>query len=577
MSDTESKDQGGAAKAKPTLTPKPMPPELKAAVDAAWPLAKAHWSTFLLLSDPVHVPDDPSIAKIDLRTRQVSINGDVLMAHGLLGAMEGILAHEIGHHTRYPGSLVTQVKMAMVERAVLPDPNVSVLNLFQDMLINEHLGHQIAPQLHAVYRSFNVERKEPMPGHFSFFLSIYEELWQLPRGDLRGPDHAAFNAEYPDAQADAQRVARTLFNLAPNVYTQLLYFLSVLVKYFKQPEPGDAPEGHDHGPFACAHGEPSADDLADAVRVDAREREAVDRAVREGWIDATVGERITGDDTLKSRIVLLPGTGHSEQESMVPEAMAGLYRRLASKHLLTPPPVPVWGDALVPVTLDDWQPGEAVGGIDWLGTLSARGDLLGAVMPLVRERLADLDGQEQRVLMPRVELYLDTSGSMPDPTQELNAMTLAALILATGALRAGGWVRAVLYSDAADAMPDWSRSEHDLSRFLMRYRGGGTVFPFRVLADSVRAHRASPPSRVVISDSDFHHNVRAQARFVGELEAAARHSRPLVLLLLNPDPKECQRYTKLGARVVPVDDLDDFPAVAAGLTAALFPLRETPR
>src|SRR5262249_36220342 len=149
--------------------------------------------------------------------------------------------------------------------------------------------------------------------------------------------------------------------------------------------------------------------------------------------------------SLDGRIHGIPGR-HGADASRVPEVMAAYYRREAERYLLRPPPIATVGEAVVPTTLDDWEAGDPAPAIDWLATLLARGERLGAVQPLKRERIADFEGHDVPLWQPRIEIYLDVSGSMPDPRVTRNAMTLAAQILCLGTVRAGGWVRALLYS-----------------------------------------------------------------------------------------------------------------------------------
>src|SRR6185436_755260 len=147
---------------------------------------------------------------------------------------------------------------------------------------------------------------------------------------------------------------------------------------------------------------------------------------------------------------------------------------------------------------------------------------------------------------------------------------LSALVLATGAIRAGGAVRALLYSGSHVRFWEWCRSELELSRFLMHYIGGGTEFPFEVLAESVAESRTARPVRVLITDSDFdrnHDRAPAHRRIFAE---AVRRSGPLVLLLHLPAATSVARYRGVGAHVVPVEKLEDFPAMAAALGRALF-------
>jgi hypothetical protein len=118
----------------------------------------------------------------------------------------------------------------------------------------------------------------------------------------------------------------------------------------------------------------------------------------------------------------------------------------------------VLGEAIVPTTLEEWDIGEPLAEIDWIATLRLRGDRLGGIAPLRRERLAEYEGAEVPIWQRKVEIYLDVSGSMPDPRQSLNAMTLGALVLATGAIRSDGAVRALMYSHEYVSHWDWCRS-----------------------------------------------------------------------------------------------------------------------
>jgi hypothetical protein len=207
--------------------------------------------------------------------------------------------------------------------------------------------------------------------------------------------------------------------------------------------------------------------------------------------------------------------------------------------------------------------------VDWAATIAQRGPLLGAAQPLRRQRVAEAEGWEVPLWQPRVEVYLDVSGSMPDPRTTRNAMTLAAQILVTGAVRAGGWARAVLYSGAPVVFWEWCRSETELSRFLMHYVGGGTAYPFHLLRQSVSECRAAQPVRVVITDSDFHHNYQAAPGNAGIFAEAARAS-PHFVLMLHGTGDETGAYGRAGARVLTVKDLKDYPTMAAALAAALF-------
>lgn len=545
----------------------PADDRLTQAMAEAWPRAQERWSRFLLLSPPVAGAQFDSVARIHLGTRQIELNANDIIERDLLGTVEALLAHEIGHHVRYPGSLAIDARLRLLERPLVPIDGFSVINLFTDLLINERLGPLYREQFVRIYQAFPAGPHWYKNPASEFYLTVYEELWRLPRGTLLGKNRAAFERAFPGARADAQILAQNLFVLGPNLYTQFLYFVSVFSRYI-QPLVGEKPEPND--PYCCGSGEPSADDWADALTLDARELEAIRRAIAEGWITAEIGDLLNSRDAIAVRILGLPGQGKADAE-IVPEIMAAYYRQQAEKYLLKPPPQRTLGEAVVPTTLDDWEPGDAVRDIDWLATLLGRGPTLGAVQPQKRVRVAEMEGYDVPFWQPRIEIYLDVSGSMPDPRTTRNAMTLAAQILAVAAIRVGGWARALLYSKGHTAYWRWCRSEAELSRFLMHYIGAGTEFPFDVLRASVNECRGRQPIRVIISDPDFDANYQSAPENPRILAEAATESPHMVLLLHRANEKATSTYRAAGAKTVVIEQMDDYPRMAVDLARSLFP------
>jgi hypothetical protein len=541
--------------------------ELAPAVAEAWPKAQAFWSRFLLLGAPVAGTASGSVAQIDLGTRQVALDLHLIRKKGLCNCLEGILAHEVGHHVRYPGTLAVHARMRMLERSLLPLKQYTLTNLFTDLMINDALRPQFEEQLCRVYQSFVSDYNWRADPAFIFYLAVYEERWGREPGSLMGAKcEAEFAKAYPSYRAEAQVLGQNLFALGPNVYTQFLYFVSVVAKYAMlkgqgEPVPAD--------PYSCGCGEPSPDDWADALTPDAREREAITRARDAGWISKQTAERMSDDQASDRRVAALPGFGDADA-TRVPEVMAAYYRQQAERYFLHPPPQLRTGEATTPTTIEEWELGDATRDIDWGATLLQRGELLGAAQPLKRQKVAEAEGWEVPLWQPRVEIYLDVSGSMPDPRVTRNAMTLAAQVLVTGAIRAGGWARATLYSSAPVQYREWCRSEAELSKFLMHYIGAGTDFPFHLLRESVGQCGHDQPIRVVITDHDFDVNYKSRKENVSIVAEAVARSPHFVLMLHAADPSWTEEYKSTGARVIAVKELNDYPAMAVALSNALF-------
>ena len=497
----------------------------------------------------------------------------MILAKKLGGSLEAILAHEIGHHVRFPATMQTHARLRLLERSLLPYDDYSLINLFTDLMINERLGDRFRGPLMDVYRvftgepAFHGDAKWKRGPAFLFYVAVYEELWNAEAGTLMGPAAAEFGEAFPGYRADARLLAQNLFAIGPNLYTQFLYFLSMLLRYVTPLVEEEPIVIH---LLRCGRGEPTPAEWAEAVTISAAELDAIRRALREGWFDADQAKRLDESNQTENRISGLPGVG-STNATAVPEIMAAYYRMEAERYLLRPPPQRRLGELQVPTTLEEWEPGDPIRDIDWLATILSRGRSLGAALPVKRVKVAEEEGLEAPFWQPRTEIYLDVSGSMPNPCLAVNAMTLAAQILATGTPRAGGGVRAALYTCAPVLFWEWARSEIEISKFLMHYVGAGTDFPFAILDASVKECTGDQPIRVIITDSDFDANLDCKAENVGILARAAAASPHLVMLLHGPVPARVAQYRGLGASVIPIERLDDFPRLAADLTMTLFP------
>lgn len=537
--------------------------QLEEAIQKSWSTAMQYWSPFLLLSNPKHISGQSAIAQIHMGNRQISLNAKIIKDNNLFDCVEALLAHEVGHHVRYPGSLAVDARMRVLEKSLIPIEDFSTTNLFTDLMINEYLGNELKDQLIKIYQSFEHHHSWKNDPSFIFYLSLYERLWDLPEGAIMGKALEEFRIHFPGYRAEAFLLVDQLFTMEPNIYTQFIYFVSVISRYIK-PIKGDTPNQKSG---TCQQDQPNPEDWADALFPNAREQQAIERALRDGWITKEDAENIKD---LDKRISYLPGVFNNKADK-VPEIMAAYYRREADRYLVRPPSTSIQGEAIVPTTLEEWEPGESTRNIDWLTSYIQRGNKLGTALPFKRHQIAETEGFEEPFWKPKMEIYLDVSGSMPDPRCTRNAMTLAAQILATSAVRKGGWARALLYSHEYVKYWDWVRSEIEISKFLMHYMGGGTQFPFEILEDSLKECVNEQPIRVVITDHDFLMNFKEYQGAASLIAEAAEKSSPLILLL-DEGCADCQvsRFRNLGAQVISIKEVEDFPYMAGKLSQVLF-------
>lgn len=560
---------------------------------ARWHRALDRWSGAIELRLPKETRRKGVIGCIDLQTRQTLINFRRLRKLGLVHCEEALFAHEIGHHIRYPHTLVRARQHTRFLRSELAElalawglPSLgqaaregrcdSLLNLLYDLLINTDLRPHYEAEFIALYTALSGEGEDPI---FGFYLALYEALWYLPDGALVGPAHrAALDAADPGWRSSAAACAQFIANRPDNRCLQLVRFLVALRPFFAagaRSSPEASPEG-DSG-FG---GQMDPADTARVLRPLPGEAEA--RSWRKGQAPKSgLGAHSGGSQPGGSAGA--PGQSQGDPVRDAQAVLAGLcdqtavalatYRRLADKTPLEVPPSHEPGLPEVPGLPVEWHLGDRVSSIDWFTTLTRSGVAIPGVT-IQKRTWMPAEAVPGHREVPWVELYVDSSGSMPDPVKALNHAILAGFILVDAATRAGGRVRVVQYSHRFEAMPDFVASPRLARAALLGYVGGGTRYPWEELHRSVgkwgrRAHIA----RVVISDSDFCYNVRRppdEAVRDAALDGACRTGR-LIALLDGGDAQTLRELGQRGVEVVPTRGMDQIPALARALAEALFP------
>lgn len=528
----------------------------------AWPIAQRAWSPFLRLREPLLCEDARSckreglgdgLAMIRLDDHRIVLNGPTLARLGLDAHPAEVLAHEIGHHLFVPGDLSDHGRLlARVRRGLPGHENAApmIANLYADLLINDRLQRQAGLAMDALYRKLSGSDPGPL---WQLYLRIYEHLWTLPPGSLVGgkmPDEAQ-----GDALLGAQLIRSYAQDWLDGAGGFALLCLPWLMQQKRQP-PAGLSEWLDLDQVGAADALP--DGLAQVEPGELTPlHPANDPKVVRGKVDAEADGDATGGDGSMAPEARGGGSGQRRDPLEYGQILRQLglqlndhevalryYRELARPHLVRFP-VRIIPEVEEPQAegVESWQPGEPLEQIDWFETVMVSPVVIPGLTTVQRVYGSSPGGQPQRAPVD-LDLYVDCSGSMPNPKQQFSPITLAGAIVALSAFKAGSKVQATLWSGRGQyqCTPGFVRDADEVLRVLTGYIGGSTQFPLNVLRDSHANRTAAdrPAHVLVLSDEGIDTILNADER--GTLgaqvvETALQQARGGMSLALNVYPR----------------------------------------
>jgi len=468
----------------------------------AWPKALAAWSRFTRLQDPrlcqsrIEATQEGltgSFAMIRLADQRVVIDLEEVARLGLVDHAVEILAHEIGHHVLAPATATDHARMLARIRRALPTLEIHapmVANLYTDLLINDRLQRQCGLRMDDIYRRLaqreTASETTPM---WALYMGIYENLWQLAPGALGGPVDDA------ELRGDAWLGARVIRSYASDWLDGATRFAMLLLPYLvrsvSDPRVGALMDTRQAGQGSQPAGldRVEDDELAPIVHP------ALDPRVTGEEADSDPVEPGAGSAP-SNAISAQPSRGQTREPFEYGELLraAGLnlddhdiavryYRERALPHLIRFPARPQpQALELQPEGLEPWDPGDPLDALDWMQSLLQSPKVIPG-LTTVQRTYGEAPGREPAVEPIDLDLYVDSSGSMPNPQTHTSYLALAGAIIALSALRAGSRVQVTLWSGKLQEMhtDGFVRSEDAILRVLTGFFGGATAFPIHRL------------------------------------------------------------------------------------------------
>ncbi len=570
--------------------------ELLAHWAAEWPRALEAWSAYTLLREPRFLDSleeakrdamAGEIAAIRLRDHTVMVNTMTVREYGLEDSALAILAHEIGHHVYVPGSLTDNARLlAAMGRMLSGLPRSAVAtcaNLYADLLINDRLQRRAGVDIAAVYVKLAARvQGETTSKVWKVYTRTYEHLFRAAAGTIAPPNIHA------EMDADAMLLARIVRAFAGDWLRGARRFAAVMFRYFAQDEEAKRGQtfeslglGDTKGAGRAPPDTPDADAVPDGLAsIDPSELDDDDGF--DADIEDPLGEHRR---TTKSGENVAPekdGKGTPGRNFRQPyeygqilralgldlsdhEVTTRYYRERALPHLV-PFPARRQPRATEPLAegYEEWDAGGPLEALDTFGSVMISPRLIPGVTTVQRV-YGETPGAEPARMPLDLDIYVDCSGSMPDPGSSVSYLALAGAILALSALRAGARVQATLWSGSGqfETSGGFVRDEKKLLGIISGYISGGTCFPLHVLRDTYTARKPSDAKAhiVVISDDGADTMLAKDEKgrdgesICAEALAKARGGGTLVLNLPNADHwRASATMQKLGFKVHAVTD-----------------------
>ncbi|MCC7643970.1 MULTISPECIES: VWA domain-containing protein [unclassified Janthinobacterium] len=482
---------------------------------AAWPEALAVWSKFTRLRDPNLCASrveaskqglSGSFAMIRLLDQSVVVDLPLVTELGLDGYALEVLAHEIGHHILAPGSASDQFRLLARMRRALPTLEQHapmVANLYTDLFINDRLQRQANLRMADIYRKLEQGRTAQADtksgGVWTLYMRIYENLWQLEKGELGGGEADE------RLDTDAWLGARLIRVYANDWMLAAGRFATLLLPYLVEDTDALSPSRYLLDTRDAARG----CQTYGAQQIEDDEEDGAIHPVHDKRISGLDGDEPPAEAPTRQGggqlrepfelgdILKASGVDLSDHEIAI-----RYYRERALPHLVAFPSRPA-PESQEPQMegLEPWEIGDPLEDIDWLQSVMQSPRPVPGVTTVRR-----VYGREPARAIDAVpvdlDMYVDSSGSMPNPQAHTSFLTLAGAVIALSALRAGAKVQVTLWSGKNEVMqtPGFVRDEDMILGVLTEFFGGGTCFPIHRLRQTYAAKRERPAHILMISD-----------------------------------------------------------------------------
>ena len=447
--------------------------------------------------------------------------------------VRAISKHELGHRF-CPYDTITSMILKHAVKKELEGEKLSydsdsaanlILNLFTDMTINTRLSRSGDEDIVWAYQELSADKKD------SKLWKVYGRSMELAWQQKILPDETNLSDEESAAAQEIAQLFEGEFFDKTKWKENIRTYARVINKFLED-------ENKDKGS--------ALDNHAGNLPKDIDKKTSRELAKRLSEIGSN--GLPTNPDGLREFKEIMAGTGQGDPI----KASITFYEQLADSYDVMFAKQPFGRPRVNPFQPIKWTPSMDIGKLDIDYSASTGGRIIPGVNTYgwnTRKREARAGLEE---VVPNLDIYLDSSYSMPNPVEQISLPVLAGFVVAKKAHRKGASIRSTNFSgDNQYSTQEMTRDLYKIFENLVTYYKGGTVFP----TDTLLAEGQDPKQVIVITDT-FLANEEDAAKAIKDLRTRNRENKVTIYSLHPVDRADYLRSA--GAEVICETSTDIF-------------------
>ncbi|MBW3002913.1 hypothetical protein KY338_07170 [Candidatus Woesearchaeota archaeon] len=202
----------------------------------------------------------------------------------------------------------------------------------------------------------------------------------------------------------------------------------------------------------------------------------------------------TNKEAVKEFRELMAGYGHKDPI----KASIAFYENLAKKYDVSFASQPFGRPRSSPFSINTWSSSDPVDELDVQQSIQSSGILIPGITTVKWNSRTTNQHQGVYEIIPALDIYLDSSGSMVNPTEVVSLATLACFVVAKKARKAG--IRAINYDDGIIASCERTHDLYKAYEVFVKYGRGGTTFPVKEFLENPEE---DPRLDIIVTDTYF--------------------------------------------------------------------------